>query len=166
MIYTTVFAITTQSDPAPTAPLVFIATLAVALGGLAVWITVKKPSSRRLARIRFFSGGIAVGLCVILIALNSLRTGYDELVEAMRSGSIVVVEGSVQNYHPMPAAGHDTERFTVGGEPFAYSDYKKTGGFNNAASHGGPIRAGLPVKITFVRSSYGNVIVKLEIART
>ena len=28
------------------------------------------------------------------------------------------IEGNVQNYHPMPEGGHDTERFTVNGVEF------------------------------------------------
>jgi hypothetical protein len=87
-------------------------------------------------------------------------------MESARSGKVRVVEGIVEHFHPMPATGHDTERFTVAGESFAYSDYEITGGFNNAASHGGPIRAGLPVRITFVQEPSRNVIVKLEIGRT
>jgi hypothetical protein len=41
----------------------------------------------------------------------------------------------------------------------SYSDYVVTAGFNNTASHGGPIRQDLPVRISYV----GNSIVKLEI---
>ena len=52
------------------------------------------------------------------------------------------------------------ERFCVSGTCFEYSDYVVTGGFNNTSSHGGPIRAGLPVRVSHV----GDRIVKLEIA--
>ncbi|WP_322021733.1 MULTISPECIES: hypothetical protein [unclassified Burkholderia] len=52
------------------------------------------------------------------------------------------------------------ERFCVGQVCFSYSDYVVTGGFNNTASHGGPIRAGLPVRGSYV----DGLIVKLEVA--
>jgi hypothetical protein len=52
------------------------------------------------------------------------------------------------------------EKFCVNDHCFEYSDYVITGGFNNTRSHGGPIREGLPVRVTFIR----NKIIKLEVA--
>ncbi|MEO7576992.1 MAG: hypothetical protein ABIT83_05210, partial [Massilia sp.] len=66
----------------------------------------------------------------------------------------------VADFVPMPAAGHAMERFCVQQACFSYSDFVIGGGFNNTASHGGPIRAGLPVRVTYVDGD----IVKLEIA--
>jgi hypothetical protein len=43
---------------------------------------------------------------------------------------------------------------------FCYSDYEVTAGFNNSASHGGPIREGLPVRVSYI----GNTIVRLEVS--
>lgn len=98
--------------------------------------------------------------------MRGIEHSHNRLVESAGSGRFRVVEGLVENFHPMPAAGHDTERFTVAGEGIAYSDYEITGGFNNTASHGGPLRAGLPVRITFVQDSSRNVIFKLEVGRS
>jgi len=72
-------------------------------------------------------------------------------VEGTSSGKVRVAEGIVENPHPMPTAGHDTERFNVGGESFA-----------NAASHGGPISEGFPVRITFVQEMTRNVMSGLK----
>lgn len=85
---------------------------------------------------------------------------YRSLSDAERSGKVQVVEGLVTDFHPMPASGHAMEKFCVSGTCFEYSDYVVTGGFNNTSSHGGPIRAGLPVRVSHV----GDRIVKLEIA--
>jgi len=77
-----------------------------------------------------------------------------------------VVEGVVENFRPAPPGGHVNESFSVNGVQFAYSDYMITGGFRQTASHGGPIRAGLHVRVHYVRDSspyVGNLIVKLEI---
>ena len=68
----------------------------------------------------------------------------------VRSGEYRVVEGVVSDFHPIPATGHDSERFTVDGVRFEYSDNDLSkGGFNNAASLGGPIKTGLRVKIAY-----------------
>jgi len=81
--------------------------------------------------------------------------------EALHGGKCEVVEGRVENFHPMPSGGHDTERFEVNGTHFSYSDFMVTAGFNNAASHGGPIREGLQVRICH----QSGVILRLEVAR-
>jgi hypothetical protein len=72
-----------------------------------------------------------------------------------------IVEGLVDHFHPMPAEGHDMEHFDVRGVEFSYSDYVVTAGFNNTASHGGPIREGLPVRICYRDGE----ILRLAIAR-
>jgi hypothetical protein len=79
--------------------------------------------------------------------------------EALSAGKAQYVEGPVENFVPMPYTGHAMESFTVKGVPFSYSDYVVTSGFNNTASHGGPIRSGLYVRIWYL----GNDILKLEI---
>jgi hypothetical protein len=72
-----------------------------------------------------------------------------------------IVEGQVRHFHPMSWEGHDEESFDVNGVKFWYSDYIITGAFNNAASHGGPIREGLPVRICHK----GPEILRLDVAR-
>jgi hypothetical protein len=86
--------------------------------------------------------------------------GYSSLASALREGRCEVVTGEVTQFHPMPATGHDTERFVVSGRHFKYSDYIVSPGFNNTSSHGGPIREGLSVRIHHV----GNDIARLEVA--
>lgn len=163
MQYSVVFAVSSDANPAQNEPLIFIALLAVALCGFAVWLSVYKRNAPLMPKARFYSIGIAIGLCVILFALNGIKSDHDRLLESVNTGRVQVAEGVVERFHPMPVGGHDTERFIVAGQQFEYSDYEVTGGFNNSASHGGPIRVGLPVRITFVPGSYNNVIVKLEI---
>ena len=76
------------------------------------------------------------------------------------SNDFEVVEGTVSNFHPMPHYGHDSERFNVNNVKFEYSDYDLSkGGFNNTASHGGPIKEGLQVRISYRDGR----ILKLEI---
>ena len=84
----------------------------------------------------------------------------DGAVGALRSGKYQVGEGRVENFVPMPVSGHAMESFSVGGVDFSYSDYSVTAGFNKTSSHGGPIRTGLPVGISYV----DNEILRLEVA--
>ena len=82
--------------------------------------------------------------------------------EWLESKNYNIVEGVVENFHPMPKSGHDTERFTVKNVKFEFSDFDLSkGGFNNTSSHGGPIREGLPVRIAYKNGR----ILKLEIKR-
>jgi hypothetical protein len=85
---------------------------------------------------------------------------------ALASGSYSVVEGAVENFHPMPHHGHTLERFEVKGVRFRYSDFTVTQCFNNTTSHGGPIRAGLRVRLTYIAWPYLEIehcIIRLEI---
>jgi hypothetical protein len=68
---------------------------------------------------------------------------------AYHKGEYQTVEGVVTDFRPMPYQGHQDECFSVQDQHFCYSDYEIGPGFHNAASHGGPIRAGLPVRIAY-----------------
>jgi hypothetical protein len=83
------------------------------------------------------------------------------LAGSRASNDALVAEGVVTDFKPMPYTGHSMEKFCVARACFAYSDYVVVAGFNNTASHGGPIHDGLPVRVTYV----GNSILKLEVAR-
>jgi hypothetical protein len=114
------------------------------------------------------------GFPVVFMALSAFQGAFSAYLilspymaarSALASGEVAVVEGRVESFHPMPAEGHDTERFRVGGVHFAYSDFILTPGFNTTASHGGPIREGLPVRITYMGPPDDATILKLETAR-
>ncbi|MBC5863754.1 hypothetical protein [Flavobacterium turcicum] len=74
------------------------------------------------------------------------------------------VEGKVQNFHPMPAGGHDTERFDVNNIKFEYSDYNESDyGYNKSLVKGGLIKSNAFVKISYFNNGNKNVILKLQI---
>ena len=72
-----------------------------------------------------------------------------------------VVEGPVEHFVPMPYEGHSMESFSVAGVVFRYSDFYIGDGFNNAASHGGPVTADSNVRICY--DPRDNAILRLEI---
>jgi hypothetical protein len=104
---------------------------------------------------------IALGFIVVVLRLLGGWKAYRDYAAARSCGEARVVEGVVSYFKPVPFTGHGSEVFCVNEKCFRYSDYRATPGFNNTSSHGGPIRLGLPVRVTYV----GETIVKLEIAR-
>jgi hypothetical protein len=98
-----------------------------------------------------------IGAYVILNAYTS----RERVLGWLREGHVQVTEGPVTDFVPMPYEGHALEKFTVRGHTFTYSDYILTPGFHNTASHGGPIREGLNVRVSFA----GNLILRLEVAQ-
>ena len=81
--------------------------------------------------------------------MNRALRRYHEHLSALRAGNYSVVEGVVESFHPMPYEGHSYESFRVRGIRFTYSDYTITPCFNNTASHGGPIREGIRVRVVY-----------------
>jgi len=116
------------------------------------------PFARKI-RVAFLVGAVLMtGLLVW-----SVYTNHRRLADAVERHEAKVVEGRVQDFQPMPYEGHGArEHFCVAEACFEYSDYMVDGGFNNTASHGGPIREGLPVRVTYV----GSKIVRLEVVES
>jgi len=117
------------------------------------------PTNSQQGFAYFFFG---FALLWTTVSFVSTWREYSRLENAIATGHARVVAGVVTEFSPMPVTGHAMERFCVSGSSacFEYSDYVVTSGFNNTSSHGGPIRAGLRVRVTYV----GNSILKLEIA--
>ena len=119
---------------------------------------IKKRKYGMVFGIIFASFGGLVSVLLISIMLGeyyNTKSVYDKK-------QYQLIEGKVENYHPMPEGGHDTERFTVNGVEFEFSDFDVSDyGYNNAASHGGAIRQGLKVKIDYFNNRNKNVILKL-----
>lgn len=112
---------------------------------------------------RKFTWFHCVFFCFFALIASSLISNSDtnsKAFEIYQKGIYSVVEGNVTDFHPMPYEGHEDECFSVQKERFCYSDYMITPGFHNSASHGGPIRAGLPVRIAYS----GSIILRLDIA--
>jgi energy-coupling factor transporter transmembrane protein EcfT len=110
-----------------------------------------------------------VPLIIFLVIWILLTVGYftlqknTELIklkELFTNGNYEIVEGTVNNFDPMPYGGHKQETFDVNGIKFSYSDYGTTVGyrdtFRNTRSHGGPIYAGVYVKIYYIHDENFN----------
>lgn len=90
---------------------------------------------------------------------------YTTVTDAYENGDYQTVEGYVENFHPMPPEGHDTESFDIDGVHFSYSDARVITGYHNAKVNGGVITGdGQHLKIGYIyyNESYGNIIVYIE----
>jgi hypothetical protein len=104
-----------------------------------------------------------LGFAILWTTVTFLLTylGYLHHRSLVQENLCRVVEGPVEHFVPMPYYGHAQETFYVSGVRFGYSDFEITGGFNNTASHGGPINTSSYMRICY--DPAGNVILRLEI---
>ena len=110
--------------------------------------------------IIFACGGSLVSLVIIPVVLSN----YFDIKKVYTEKAYQTIEGKVEDFHPMPPTGHDTERFNVNNVHFDYSDFElASGGYNTTTPHGGFIREGLYVRISYYYNGNRNVILKLAI---
>lgn len=102
---------------------------------------------------------LVVGPIFTIVVYNSVNSMWADWRSAYERGSYFTVEGVVEDFKPMPYEGHQEECFRVKNQQFCYSDYIVQPGFRQSASHGGPIREGLPVRIYY----YEGQILRLDI---
>jgi len=134
---------------------VFLGVPAIAL---ILWRDLRNPGISFRKLFAYF-GMAFFGICGTVAFVGNYRD-FEQCKRAYERGNYVVVQGLVHDFQPMPYEGHANECFAVSDQRFCYSDYAVYPGFNNATSHGGPIREGLPVRISYI----GNDILKIEVA--
>jgi hypothetical protein len=151
--YQTVFEIGLRSFPWA---IFVVPTLFIIAGGA----LVRYPRGKQ---IRQAVGGILIILSILFIVLmaGGAVTDFIEARYDYSRGHFSVIEGAVENFHPMPHEGHQQESFTVNGVAFFYSDFDSSPCFRNASSRGGPIRPGLAVRIAY----HQGCILRLDIRR-
>jgi hypothetical protein len=111
------------------------------------------------ALIRFNGGKqirLAVGWLVTIVSLLFILIlnvvvvpEFIEAWHAYRSGNSSIIEGRIEDFHPMPALGPAEESFSVKGRTFSYNVLDSTPCFRNSPPHLGPIHSGLFVRIYY-----------------
>ncbi len=92
-----------------------------------------------------------IGIGMFLLLTIGMSIEHKEYKEKLANNDVFVVEGYVENFHPMPWEGHDTEYFEINGIHFEYSDYFITNGYHKSASRGGVItQNGQHLKVKYV----------------
>lgn len=163
MDYKTVFEITDKAfDMITLMPLLF-----VVIGVGISWFNIKYNKSKSPKRkftivFGFIFSGFA--LVMLLLTVPSSLANRNRTQKIFENQEYQVVEGKIEDFHPMPHSGHDVESFTVNGVYFEYSDYMLVYGFNNTASHGGPLkRNGQQVRLSYITVDGDNRILKIEL---
>jgi hypothetical protein len=143
--YTTIYQVT---QFAPDWPFACVGLLPLIAGVVIIWgrrrFKWKQPHPL-LATFLCLFGTVWVGGVGVSVLSADWRA-----FQAYQKGNYQTVEGVVYDFHPMPYEGHQDECFSVQDQRFCYSDYEVAPGFHNAASHGGPIRSGLYVRIAYL----------------
>jgi hypothetical protein len=133
------------------------------VGALGFLLTKNQKNEKR--NRLFLLAFVVLGFLFYGLTGWSSLSGDSACRRALEKGDYSVVEGAVSDFKPMPYEGHAEEQFRVNEVHFSYSDYEDSPGFNRTASHGGPIREGMTVRITYSDTCSGGqrCILKLEI---
>ena len=140
--------------------------LFMVIGGI-IMLLRARPKGFELVFVAIF---ITVSAAISALMVAEQVDQYNKIVVAYQQGDYLIVEGYVENFHPMPKEGHDTEEFDLNGVHFEYSDFTVQQGYHNALSHGGVITGdGQHLRIGYIimESATGNqmlenVIVYIE----
>lgn len=163
MDYKTVFEITEKGfEIIRLTPLLFLI-IGVGICWYNIKLNKKASTKRRFAIVLGFILSGFASLMFLLTVPKELATRR-RIKNIYKSKKYKVIEGVVENFHPMPYGGHEYEKFTVNDTPFEYSDYYLFYGFNNTASHGGPINGnGQTVRLSYITVKKENRILKIEL---
>lgn len=136
-------------------------------GGLFLFFYNRKSSTDESSYYSIF-GVLLSCLGLFFLITDNLITKinlYNETQEIYRKKQYDIVEGTIEYFDPMPYGGHKHERFAVKGVHFHYSDYDESYyGFNNTASHGGPLKTeGQHVRLAYITKDGRNIILRIEL---
>lgn len=161
MRWLTVFTLDTSGFEVFLPPIAVIA-VAVFIAALAFRSSAKLRGNDDInRRQRHAARGFAM-LAVLFCGIAAyLTVGYVEFAHRLHDKAYWTIEGQVHGL----SSERKREKFTVNGVPFIYGDYDLTPCFHNAATHGGPMRDGLHVRITYLRDPVleRNCIIHLQV---
>lgn len=88
--------------------------------------------------VLFIIPGI-IGILLSGVTAYNFLCNHNTITERIASDDVYVVEGYVENFHPMPAGGHDVEHFEINGVYFEYSDLTLSNAYHKSLPYGGVI---------------------------
>ncbi len=138
--------------------------LACGIAFLYLFIRVIKDKDNSSSRfVKLFSGAIGLivgilGIGIFLLLTISMSIEHIDYKKQLANNDVYVVEGYVENFHPMPYEGHDSERFEINDVYFEYSDFTIMNGYHNSSTHGGVItHDGQHLKIKYIVVEYNGI---------
>jgi energy-coupling factor transporter transmembrane protein EcfT len=152
--YQTVFIVAQKAAPW------WVSAVVPAIVGLCTALAIVAFAKLKTRRVTIVIAYLLMVFMALVLSPAGVADMYARARDTYAKGEYATVEGAVSNFHPMPYSGHENETFSVNGVRFSYSDYVVSPCFNNTASHGGPIREGLRVRIAYS----GDCILRLEVA--
>lgn len=149
------------------ADIFFISVIILAVA-VFLWIKLVIPSWKEkdvgiFARLLFVGLALLFSYVFLVIANTNIRAAITlgRNYATYVAGECQVVEGYVENFHPMPEDLHDTEHFTVSGKYFFYSSENSPFYYSHCKKDGGAITGdGLKVKIWYLDE---DTILRLDI---
>lgn len=106
--------------------------------------------SRGREYLQFVGGSAALfGALIFVIGVTRLVPEFVEIRHAYATGDSSVVQGTVEDFHPMAMLGPSKESFSVHGVNFSYYVGDSSPCFHNDPRSRGPIHTGLDVRIYF-----------------
>jgi len=157
--YATVYSIASQ--PTDWSALQFVLLGPVLMVVALALVFLKRRFQWEQPKLLFMIFMFFLGLIWTLSAEFLPASSKAHALQAYQSKDYSVVEGTVRDFDPMPYEGHKDECFSVQDQRFCYSDFELGAGFHQSASHGGPIRSGLPVRIAYKDGT----ILRLDVPR-
>lgn len=163
MVYRTIFEFTEKGFDS----FLFLPILFIIIGIGISWFNIRfnrstSPKKKFIIIFGFIFSGFA--LLIMLVTIPSSISSRSKLKRIYENKEYQIVEGVIENFHPMPYSGHDVESFTVKDVKFEYSDFILHSGFDQTASHGGPLKEnGQQVRLSYIKSGEGNIIIKIEL---
>lgn len=105
----------------------------------------------RVKQIRQVVGGATIifSLLIIFLLGTSIVSEFLRERHAYAAGQFSVVEGPIQDFHPMPPLGRAKESFVVNGVNFAYDVGDSTPCFHDSAAFHKIVQAGLEIRIFY-----------------
>lgn len=132
--------------------------LAAIIPGLIGWSLFRSSDPKEAAKGKFFLLIAFLGFCFSLVLLVGKYNEHFQSKNALRTGDYQIVEGTVENFVPMPPGGHSTESFEVNKIPFRYGNGRGSVVFNSEWNRG-YIHNGVQARIAYK----GENILRVEV---
>lgn len=129
--------------------------------GILVNIIPSRIGTPKWAAVIFCLVGAVFSFYLASVSYLNIYRQREYYFRSLAEGTTSIVEGCVMNYTPRESLDRGPlESFSVNNITFEYNGSRSQYGFHETKALGGPIRAGLYVRINYI----DNVILRIEIA--